>query len=289
MAEFEALSADNGPRAEPRGLGPLHELVREAAIVARYEVVALATSLRAALFVVLYGATAVTVGKLLLRLDAATGALGGLSDQAAGVDPGHRDRLVAQVALWLGSNVPPIVSGILWPSAFVLPPLILLIGHAIIAEDTSTRFARFVLQRVSRGAYLAGKMAALFAVAYAGVLVVHLALLAYAATSLAGFDPAATLAALPRVWTALAVFIAAHVAYAAAFSARLTPPFFAFAAGAMALFALWVVSFSRAGRFWMGSWSGALFNLDLDALAIYAIHTAVLTGAAWLALARRDV
>ena len=53
-------------------------------------------------------------------------------------------------------DLPPLVLGVLFFSTFAIPWLILLVGYNRISEDVATKYTRYVLQRVHRGAYLAG-------------------------------------------------------------------------------------------------------------------------------------
>lgn len=274
-------------------------MLREIAIVARYEIVSIVLGVRSLLLVVGYGVIAGGVGALYLWIDRQTnGQLNQIAQKTAELTEAERDQILAQMAPKIGKplaeamingDLPPIVLMVLALSTFAIPGLVLLVGYGSIAEDLSSRFARYILQRVRRESWLIGKISAHFIVSYLAVVLVHVLLLAYA-TTIDNFDLDKTLPALPRVWAALAFFMLGYAGFTAFFSATISPPFVAFAIGAIALFALWVISFiPNVGQVWMGSWHMQLWALDPYAIAIYAATGLVFGGLAYVGLRRRDV
>lgn len=257
------------------------------------------SSVRALLLIVTYGVIAGSIGAFYLWLDRQTGGkLEELSRKTTELGPAERDAILDEMAKTIGrplaeaivsGDLPPLVLFVLLLSTFVIPGLVLLVGYGSIAEDLHTRYARYVLQRVRRASYLAGKLVAHFSIAYAAVILVHVGLLAYAST-LPNFDLARTVAALPRIWVAMAFFIAGYVAFTSMFSATISPPFAAFAIGGMALLALWVLAFfPGVGSVWMGSWHMQLWALDPRAIAVFSAHALAFVALAYLGLRRRDV
>jgi hypothetical protein len=273
--------------------------LKETWIVALYETRAMLLSVRALLMVVSYGVISGGIGAAFLWLDRqAGGQLQSVTQKASELPPEQREEIVHQLSEKLGQplaqaivsgDLPPLVLAVLALSTFAIPGLVLLVGYGGLAEDLSSRFARYVLQRVRRGSYLAGKMAGHFVVTYAAVIVVHALLLAYAST-ISNFELDKTLPVLPRIWAAMALFIMGYVAFTACFSATISPPFAAFVLGAVALFGLWIVSFiPNVGEVWMGKWHMQLWAFDPMAAGVYAANALVLSALAYLGLRRRDV
>jgi hypothetical protein len=272
---------------------------KEALIVARYELISMVLSVRAVMFVVLYGMASGIVGRLYLWADEQIGITASYEKGMSALTDADRQAMIqkavdsgfprAVAEAMLEGNLPPLVFAVLFFSTFVIPALIVLTGYTAIADDLNTRFARYVLQRVRRGSFLAGKIAAHFLVSFAAVLVVHLILLV-AAQAIDNFDNEKTMQALPRIWLAMAVFTLAYSAFTATFSTLLRPPFLAFAISLMALVFLWVLSkFSPFDRVWMGALDLDLWALSPQAFAIYGAHILVFSGLAWLAMNKRDV
>jgi ABC-type transport system involved in multi-copper enzyme maturation permease subunit len=269
---------------------------KEALIVARYELVSMLLSVRALLFVVIYGIVAGGVGRFFLFVDEKTN---GQLTQLATMASTNREEILKKAAeegvptavleAFLTGDLPMMVLMILFFSTFVIPALVLLIGYGAVGEDLHTRFSRYVLQRVSRGSWLAGKIAAHFITCFLAILVVHGILLA-AAQTIDGFDTPKTLAALPRIWAGLALFTLGYVSFTAVFSVVIKPPFAAFAVGLMALAVFWVVSkIAPLDRVWMGAIDLELWALAPRAVAIYFAHVLVFLALAWYGLKKRDV
>lgn len=269
---------------------------KEALIVARYELVSMVLSVRALLFVVIYGIVAGGVGRFFLFVDEKTN---GQLTQAATLASENREEILkkateegvptAVLEAFLGGDLPLMVLMILFFSTFVIPGLVLLIGYSAIGDDLHTRFSRYVLQRVRRGSWLAGKIAAHFLTCFLAIVVVH-AILLGAAQTIDGFDTTRTVAALPRIWAGLALFTLGYVSFTAIFSALVKPPFAAFAVGLMALAVLWVVSkIAPLDKVWMGAIDLELWALSPRAVAIYFAHVIVFLAIAWYGLKKRDV
>lgn len=294
------MSTELHPFADaPAQAPPRSSFLHEVAIVARYELAAMLGGLRAMLFLVSYGVVSGGVAGFFLWADAKSeGKLRTFEETVHNSSPEQKAQAIEELSkvvgrplieAFLDGKMPMIVLFVLFFSTFAIPGLVLLVGYGGLADDLSSRFARYVLQRVRRESWLLGKMAAHFAASYAAVLLVHALLLGYAALA-TDFDVGAALAAMPRIWIAMVLFILGYVAFTALFSAVVSPPFAAFALGAIALFGLWVVSFIPGlGDVWMGSWHMQLWALDPRAIAVYAAHAVVLGGLAYAGLLRRDV
>jgi ABC-type transport system involved in multi-copper enzyme maturation permease subunit len=253
-------------------------------------------SVRAALFIVIYGISAGAAGRFFLFIDEKSN---GQLTQLAEAATANREQILekaknegvptAVLDAMLSGDLPFLVVTVLFFSTFVIPALILLIGYGSVGEDLHTRFARYLLQRVRRGSFLAGKIAAHFIVSFLAIVIVHLLLLA-AAQLLDNFDTEKTLHVLPRIWGAMAIFTLAYVAFTSIFSTLVKPPFAAFALGLMTLAIIWVVSkFSPFDRIWMGALDLELAAMNPTVIAIYAGHIAVFFAIAWFGLQRRDV
>lgn len=175
-------------------------------------------------------------------------------------------------------------------STFCLPGLVLLVGYDRISEDLHTRYARFVLQRVRRGSYLAGKIAGHWGSVLLLVMLVHLALLGLAAWS--GAAGASQLArVLPTVWFGMALLLLAYSCFTALLSVSLSPPFAVLALGGTLLMFLWLSStfVGPIRKLWMGTWDSRLWALDPPAIVVFAAHVILLGGLAYLRLRTRDV
>lgn len=286
-------------------------LWREVAIVAFYELKGLALGLRSILFLVIYGGVAAACGAFYLwaagqieaKLIEANPALASLDRKAMITQFAESDEFREQLGpaiTWLGGEtllqavlrgeMPWVVLFVLLLSTFVLPPLVLIVGYDRISEDLSSKYCRFVLQRVRRGSYLAGKILGQWATVFAAVLVVHLVLIAVGAAVSPGFETEQVLAAMPKLWVGMALFLLAYVSFVALFSSLLTPPFAALALGGIALMALWFLStFTPLRSVWMGTWDMGLWVLDPAAAGVYLAHVLGLGAISWAVLSRRDV
>jgi hypothetical protein len=278
---------------------PIADFFRELFIVARYEIASLALSVRALLLIVGYGVTAGAVGAFYLWLDKTSeGKLSEFTKKAGELSDEQKEQIVSQLAKTVGrplanaifnGDLPPLVLTVLLLSTFAIPGLVLLVGYSGIADDLSTRFARYILQRVRRPSYLFGKLLGHFVVGYAAVILVHVLLLAYA-TTIEGFELDKVLPALPRIWAAMAFFMLGYVAFTAFFSATISPPFAAFAVGGLALVFFWIMSFfPYIGEVWMGSWHMRLWALDPAAIGVYLAHAVFFGVLAYLGIRMRDV
>ncbi len=275
--------------------------VLEALFLAREEALSMVVSIRAVFLIVTYSVIAGAIGAVLLWInDKTDGNLLKTADRLK-----EAPDLVIQKLTEAGLNahlaeamvrgdLPPLVLGVLFFSTFAIPPLILLVGYNRISEDISTKYTRFLLQRVHRGSYLAGKIVGHWLVSFLSILVVHGLLLGYAQAT-HRFDVGAMLHAMPRIWLAMGVFVLAYSTFTCMVSSVLTPPFLVLLVGTMLLFALkfasWIGSFIYAplGDAWIGSWDVPLWALDPRALAVYGGYSLVFVGIAYLILRGRDL
>lgn len=291
-------SVETGAPAAPNVLA-------EVWAVARAEILEMAKSIRAIFLLVTYGLLAGGAGAVILWVnDRTEGKLAEVVEEGAKLGPEERAPAIAALVeqgaspalaeAVVSGVLPPLVFFVLVTSTFVLPVLMLLVGYNRIAEDVSTRYIRYLLQRVHRGTYLAGKLLGHWLVSLAAVVLAH-GLLLLLARSTDAFDFERTLAAMPRIWLAMAVFVLAYSAYTMLASALIRIPFLALLAGAMALFALkagtWILGLIWAplGDAWLGAWDLRLWALDPTAIAVYLGYTALFIGLAWAVLRWRDL
>jgi hypothetical protein len=277
----------------------------QAFFVARAEAVDMLLSLRAAFLVVTYGAiTAVAGGvanwlytKTQEQLTEAGGAGVSLVEVQAEMIKG----LVEQG--WVGpelgeqlssGQLPLILLLVLKASGWLLPGLILLIGFNRISGDISSRFTRYVLQRVHRGSYLAGKVVGHWLASFGAVVVVQLGLLAVAYLNDV-FDHTLIAKALPRIWVGMALFTLVFVAYTQLCAALFARPFVTLLLGLMILVAADVGTFvgglawEPVGQVWVGDWDTRLWMLDPVAVAVFLAYAAAFVGLAQLVLRKRDL
>jgi ABC-type transport system involved in multi-copper enzyme maturation permease subunit len=276
----------------------------EALFLAREEAANMVVSIRAVFLVVTYAVIAGAIGTGLLwayerlnqqmggRLGEATDAIKQTSDLVPKLIEGGVDPALARAMV--EGDLPWLVVGVLYFSTFAIPWLILLVGYNRISEDIQSKYTRFLLQRVHRGSYLAGKIVGHWLASLLAIIVVHGMLLAYAAAT-DRFDVVEVLKVMPRVWLSMALFVLAYSTFTCMVSSVLTPPFLVLLVGTMALFMLkfsvWIGSFFYApiGDAWIGTWDVALWNFDPRAVAVYAGYSLVFIGLAYFVLRRRDL
>lgn len=279
-------------------------VIRETLLVARYELGALFTSIRAALFFVVYAFAAGVSGWMAIALNdklkesaqevpidlfASMEKLTDVERTKILENLSERGLSGSTLEVLISGRLPPLVVWILFTTTFVLPALVVLVGFTGIGEDLESKFSRYVFQRVHRGSWLAGKVLAHFAVSIAGIMLVHLALLGLASTREGlSLEPIARV--LPMIWASMAILTLGYVAYTALFAANLGPPFKALALSWFLLMGLWFTAkITPLDRVWLGSLDARLWMLEPSAIAIALAHVAAFLGLAWLGLKRRDV
>jgi hypothetical protein len=278
--------------------------LREALYLAREEAAAMVVSIRALFLVVTYSVIAGAIGTALLfayeKLNQQAEGKLGEGIEAIKKSPELVNKLIEYgfdpplARAMVEGDLPWLVLGVLYFSTFAIPWLILLVGYNRISEDVQTKYTRFLLQRVHRGAYLAGKIAGHWVASLLAIIVVHSLLLAYAAAT-DRFDVAAVLKVMPRVWLSMALFVLAYSTFTCMVSSVLQPPFLVLLIGTMLLFTLkfgtWVGSFfyAKIGQAWIGTWDVALWDFDPRAVAVYSGYSLVFIGVAYLILRRRDL
>lgn len=270
--------------------------------MARAEAREMVLSLRAVFLVVVYAVITGGIGRGLVFLDEK---LDGRLSAIVELPPGARARIIGELAeraevgrplaeAVLSGDLPPLVFGVLYFSTFVLPALVLLVGYNRISEDVTRRFTRYILQRVHRGSYLAGKVFGHWLVSFLAVVVVHVGLLGYA-TSAGLVDAPSTWAAMPRVWLGMALLLFAYVSFNAVFSSMLNPPIAALLVGLVALCGLWGfpgflgLFYAPLSRMWLGSWDTRLWALDPYAIAVYLGYSALFVAVAYAIFRGRDL
>ncbi len=294
-------------------------VVFETLAVARAEFVGMLLSLRAAFLLITYSVFAGGAAYALVSFDDKSkdflkkvsngvapkvGLLQKFTEEATTMEAAERAKMLAELkSMPMGetfanvifdASLPPLVVLVLYASTFVIPGLILLVGYNRISEDISTGFTRFVLQRVHRGSYLAGKVLGHWAVCALVIILVQVGLLiAGKATGVFGMDRAVK--AMPQVWAGVLFFTLAYASYSAFFSSLLNPPWVVLLVGiaSMPVFKLllWLASFvwDPLGHLWLGAWDAELWKLQMDAIAVHMGYVLLLCGASYLILWRRDL
>lgn len=264
------------------------------------------SGVRAAVFFLAYGLWAGAVGRLVLAVDEQSGGqLTAASAQLSALPEAERAAAMAQAKgtpiigsflsqALMSQDVPPILMMVLYGSTAALPLFILLIGHDRVAAELEQRYTRYVLQRVHRGAYLGGKLIALWWVS--ALLVVAAQFVLLAAGGLFFDLPFGTLlASMPQVWAASFLLTFVYAAYTTLMSSVVQRPISALLFGLIGLFLArnitWVLSlfWPPAALLWVGRWDLRLFHLEPAAIGVFAVYGLVFTAAAWWALNARDL
>lgn len=273
--------------------------------MARAEAKEMVLSVRALFFVILYFGIAGSIAWAVVKIDAETdGKLAAISSQMSSLGQTERGAILEQVTeagfpeavanAVMNGQLPILVLVLLWSSTFIVPGLILLVGFNRISGDVSSRFTRYVLQRVHRESYLLGKIVGHWLVSFLAVVVVHCILLALGSVYEV-FDFEQSLAAIPSIWAGMALFTFAYVAYTQLMSVLVAQPFLSLLFGFMGIAAIRVVTFilgltyEPLGQIWLGAWDMRLWAMDPIAIAVFAAYGLGFSGLALLALRRRDV
>jgi ABC-type transport system involved in multi-copper enzyme maturation permease subunit len=285
-------------------------VARELWIIAEQELRSLLFGVRSLLLLVLYGGTAAASGGFYLwvarqieqKMVEQNPALASLDRQAMFAEMLKSEEFrqnMSPVLTRMGGTelldalasgqMPFVVLVVLLTSTFVLPVLVLIVGYDRVSDDLATKYSRFVLQRVRRGTYLAGKILGHWGVVMIAVIVAHLSLLAAGAALAEGFETGKIARLLPTIWAGMALFLLCYVAFSALFSSLVTPPFAALALGAISLMALWFLSLNLLNGVWMGTWDMGLWVLSPPALLVFLAHALLLGSGAFAVLRWRDV
>jgi hypothetical protein len=285
-------------------------VVQETLAVASAEIIDMIKSIRFAFLLVSYAFAAGVVGKAMIWINGKVD--GKLLQGAKALSETEREMIVSSAVeqgmsshlaeALINGDLPPLVFGVLLFSTFSIPALMLLVGYNRVSEDVSTRYTRYILQRVHRGSYLAGKLAGHWLVSFLAIVLVHIALLTYG--YFFEFDGnvevrdavyEATLAAMPRIWLAMFILVLAYSAYTMLVSSTLNPPIIVLLLGVMGLVAIKFAAFileiihKPLGEIWMGSWDVRLYALDPAAIGVYLAYTVGFLGLATFVLRRRDL
>jgi hypothetical protein len=200
---------------------------------------------------------------------------------------------------WLGGDtlvrlveqgqLPWIVLGVLVLSTITLPGLVLISAYDRISEDLTSGYSRYVLQRVHRGTYLAGKVLGSWAALMLAIIATHLVLLLFV-SDVPGVGVSDVVASFPRIWLGMALLLLGYVSFTQMLSVYLKPPFLVLALGALSLFGLWFLSlFPPLHDLWLGTWDIRLFVLDPEAVLVYVGYSAAFLGLGFAGLRWRDV
>ncbi|MBK8013257.1 MAG: ABC transporter permease [Deltaproteobacteria bacterium] len=287
--------------ATPPGGHAVPNPLTQSFLVARHEAKAMLISFRAAFFLVTYGLISGGIGAAALWADRKTGGrLSGVGAQFEALSLEDKQEAIRSVAETLGSehlanallkgHLPPLVYIVLLLSTFAIPFLCLLVGYNRIADDIHSRFARYLLQRVHRGPYLAGKILGHWLACFFAIVVVH-AILVGVATATGRLELGPLVDGILRAWGGMALFVLAYVAFSAFWSVVSPASFLALLFGGMSLLGLWFMSFwvEPLRTTWLGRWDTRLFTLEPQAIGVYLGHIAVFMGVTYLLLRRKDV
>lgn len=277
--------------------------------MARAEAREMVLSFRAIAFVILYAGLAGGMGYACDQIDQKSdGQITKAATQIAELPQEDRDEQIDKIVEETGASasdasllrffaddtLPLKVKFVLLVSTFIIPALIFLIGFNRISDDIHTKYTRYVLQRVHRGPYLAGKIFGHWLVSFLAVVLVQLSLL-IVGDAFDVFELSETLPNMPVIWAGFAIFVLAYVAFMAVFSSWLTPPIAALFLALIALFALKMgtaigsLAYKPIGRAWLGSWDYGLWRLEPMAVAVYLAYAGLFTGLAYWILRRRDL
>ena len=271
----------------------------------RAEALEMVLSVRALFLVLVYAVLAGGSGWVLLKLDEKTdGQISEMTRRVNDISAEEQAQVVAQLSeqglpsavmeALLDGRLPLLLLIILWSSTFVLPGLMLVVGFNRISGDVSTRFTRYVLQRVHRGSYLAGKIVGHWLVSFLAVLVVQLALLAVGHTQVM-LDIDRITEAMPRIWLGMLLFTFAYSAYTQLFSILFSQPFLSLLFGIMGIMAVKFVTFvlqffyEPLGQVWLGDWDMRLWAMDPVAIAVFLAYGLGFVGLSYLVLRRKDL
>lgn len=198
------------------------------------------------------------------------------------------------------ADIPLIVLFFFKFALLFLPLLIVLMGFDQISGELQSRAMRFAALRSSRGALLAGKVAAQVVLLLGLTAVINALLFAYAAATTEGFALGPGLVALIKFWLLTLVFGLAYIGLTAMCSALFRAPVFSLLTALCALFGFWLIavmgrfeslkllSYLAPSHYEDGlispSWPQAFTSVGA-----YVAFAAVFLSAAWLALRTRDI
>ncbi len=284
---------------------PRRSRVAETLTVAGTEAYEMLLSFRLLFLVTVYAGAGAFVAWVWTSIDS-EGQLTEMSKRLAELDPDERAERIQRIqeqgnafldmvgTVIFDPTMPPLAVTVLEITSFMLPLLILVVGYNRIAEDIETRYTRYILQRVHRESYLAGKIIGHTFVCLVAVIVVQvLWMLVAQQQELYGADR--LFGSVPRVWIGMIVFVGVYSAYTMMVSAVFGRPTVALMLGTMILYAIWLAAFIASFVYaplqwvWLSSWYSALWRLDLAAFGVFALYTLVFVFLAGLFLRRADL
>ena len=275
--------------------------------VAGAEVVEMVMSVRFLFLLAAYGGAGGLAGYVWTSLDEnSNGQLTEFSEKAANISEEERAQALEQMmeqggpmiemmgSIVLDPVLPPLAMLVLQGTSWLLPLLILLVGYNRIAEDLESRYTRYVLQRVHRESYLAGKIVGHALVCFVAVLLVQVLWIVFAQIfEVYGAD--GLWGAAPRIWLGMFVYVLAYSAFTMFASTLFARSVMALLLGAMLMYAIWFaanvasVIWAPLGWMWLSSWYPALWRLDPIGYAVFAAYILVFVGLASAILRRVDL
>ena len=192
------------------------------------------------------------------------------------------------------AGIPLVIHGFFWVALSFLPFLVALTSHDLMNTELKAGAHRFVLLRLPRGAWLAGRLLAHLALLVGVTVASNALLLAFAWWKLPSFDVAATALTLLRYWVSTVAWGLPWLALAALVSAIVDTPGLSLLALLGAMIALGLGS-RYTGLEWItpsyfkaGLWRWSVVDV-LASLGAFAAFTAVFLGGAWAVLRGRDL
>ena len=230
--------------------------LREIAIVARAEV---SRTFRSARIIVLFVLYALFSGLVLLVVGAIANAINRQIEERlsqVGADSAQGEQLLAEVRRgFLGflvnadpamiealGRIPLVVLIVFKLTLFFLPAYVALMGFDQMSGELGSKSIRYLVVRARRSSVLFGKFAAQATVLLALVLVIDVAVFAYARVTNDAFGWGAMLGALLRFCLAAVVFSIAYLSLTALCSTLFRSPPVSLVFNFIALFVLWLVN-----------------------------------------------
>jgi ABC-type transport system involved in multi-copper enzyme maturation permease subunit len=277
--------------------------LRDAAVVALFDLGTALRTRRALVAVALYALGAIITGAILVKIQAAIAEPLAMAQNAASLAAdGDVPDLDRTLGFLLGGDtelarhllkIPLVVLGFFWVTLSFLPFLVALVSHDIVNSEVRNRSARFVLLRTSRASLLLGKMLSHGALFLGVTVVSNLVLFVYAWIRVPGFEAGLAGIWLVKFWFFTIIYGYCWLALAALVSSLVDSGGLALAALVVVMGILGLIAMSESvgflspsyykGGLWSPRWGTVLVSLG----AFLGFGTLFLASA-WVRVQRRD-